>query len=157
MAGVTRVRLETPLPVLSETNRLPHHPIQYSVVDSKKGITEPAAEAFRSAAIRLVERLDAEAKSQERRGKTGGVEWKKLRGIIEDAEMEKTPFVAGMTRYFHRTYVFLMAILRYSYGSNLDYTMERSPSDALNSLTGGPPSIGYIHLFKASCDSRSLS
>jgi hypothetical protein len=60
-----------------------------------KGITDSVAEAFRSAAIRLIERLDADAKGRERRGKFSGIEWKRLKSIIEDAEMEKTPLVAG--------------------------------------------------------------
>jgi hypothetical protein len=95
LAGVTRVQLETPLPVLSEANRLPSHPIQYSIMDSKKGVTAPDAEAFRSAAVRLVERLDADAKSKERRGKVSEMERKRMISIIEDAEMEKMPLVAG--------------------------------------------------------------
>lgn len=95
LAGVTRVQLETPLPVLSEANRLPFHPIQYSIMDPKKGITESAVEVFKTAAVRFVERLDADAKGKERRGKFSGGELRRLRFIIEDAEMEKTPLVAG--------------------------------------------------------------
>lgn len=93
LAGVTRVKLEIPLPALSDSNRMPYHPVQFYTAQHSKGITEPAAEAFRAAALRLVERLDADAKS--RKGKLSIAEWRKLRTLIEEAETEKTPLISG--------------------------------------------------------------
>lgn len=74
---------------------MPQHPVQYDVPAAKGGriIDEHAAEAFRTSAGRLLDRLDAES-----RGKAGrtGVDWRRLRSIIDDAEAERTPWVAGM-------------------------------------------------------------
>jgi hypothetical protein len=61
------------------------------------------AETFRSASLRLIDRLDAESKN-ERRGIGAligkNIEWRKLRAVIEDAEADKTPWVAGQPWLF---------------------------------------------------------
>jgi len=59
-------------------------------------IEEHAAEAFRTAAARLLDRLDAESKGK---GGRVGVDWRRLRSIVEDAEADRTPWVAGMYRF----------------------------------------------------------
>ncbi|KAG8798699.1 hypothetical protein FRC16_006730 [Serendipita sp. 398] len=96
LAGVTRIRLEAPHPPSSKLHSLPPHPVHYHAIPSNKLITDPAAEAFRSAAVRLVDHLDAETRGK--RGKAGGtsVEWKRLKTIIEEAEPDRTPWIADI-------------------------------------------------------------
>ncbi|KAG8755555.1 hypothetical protein FRC14_003949 [Serendipita sp. 396] len=96
LAGVTRIRLEVPHPPSSKLHSLPPHPVHYHAIPSNKLITDPAAEAFRSAAVRLVDHLDAETRGK--RGKAGGtsVEWKRLKTIIEEAEPDRTPWIADI-------------------------------------------------------------
>ena len=73
---------------------LPPHTVHYPTVSAGRSISEPAAEAFRSAASRLVGQLDAESRA--RRGRAETVEWKRLKVIIEDSEADRTPWIAGM-------------------------------------------------------------
>ncbi|PVF96387.1 ATP-dependent protease La [Serendipita vermifera] len=100
LAGIARVQLGKPLPSPSSLEKIPMHPIHYSIPSSsEKSISEPMAETFRSAALRLVDRLDAESKN-DRRGIGAllgkNIEWRKLRAVIEDAEADKTPWVADI-------------------------------------------------------------
>jgi hypothetical protein len=94
LAGVTRVKLESPLPSPASLLKVPQHPVYYDVATDKPGrvVEENAAEAFRNAAVRLLDRLDSESKGKEGRI---GVDWRRLRSIVEDAEADRTPWVAG--------------------------------------------------------------
>jgi hypothetical protein len=94
LAGVTRVKLESPLPSPASLLKVSHHPVQYDVATDKPGraVDEHAAEAFRNAAVRLLDRLDSESKGK---GGRVGVDWRRLRAIVEDAEADRTPWVAG--------------------------------------------------------------
>ncbi|KIM26616.1 hypothetical protein M408DRAFT_330553 [Serendipita vermifera MAFF 305830] len=96
LAGVTRIQLETPLPSPPSLLKLPLHPVQYDITPAKgsHAIDEHAAEAFRTSAIRLLDRLNADNKSKG--GQTTGVDWRRLRSIVEDSDAERTPWVADI-------------------------------------------------------------
>ena len=89
------MRLESPLPSPASLLKLPRHIVHYDIAKDKAGrvVDELAAEAFRNAALRLLDRLDSESRSK---GGRSGIDWGRLRSVVEDAEADRMPWVAGM-------------------------------------------------------------
>lgn len=91
--GLTRVRLQPPHPPSSKLSNLPLHPVDYPP-QSKSSISEPAGETFRACALKFLDRLDVTAKSKMSGGNR--VDWRRMRVVVEEAEVDRLPWVAGM-------------------------------------------------------------
>jgi ATP-dependent Lon protease len=91
--GLSRVRLQTPYPPASKLSSLPLHPVDYPP-QSKSSLSEPAGETFRACALKLLERLDMSAKSKGSGGNR--VDWRRMKVVVEEAEVDRLPWVAGM-------------------------------------------------------------
>lgn len=93
LAGLSRVRLQTPHPPSSKLSSLPLHPVDYPP-QSKSHLSEPACETFRACTLKLLERLDVSAK-----GKMSGgnrLDWRRMKVVVEEAGADRLPWVAGM-------------------------------------------------------------
>ena len=92
LGGLSRVRLHTPYPPSSKLTSLPLHPVDYPP-QTKSALSEPAAETFRACALKFLERLDVSSKSKTPGGDR--VDWRSMKVIVEEAEVDRLPWVAG--------------------------------------------------------------
>lgn len=145
------MKLESPLPSSASLLKVPLHPVLYDVATDKPGrvVEEHTAEAFRTAASRLLDRLDSEAKGN---GGRVGVDWRRLRSIVEDAEADRTPWVAGMCDFAVVTVFtkWLDCAFRYPHGGHFTDSLARPSSNAIYTVIFGSRSLGYVSICKAS-------
>lgn len=93
LGGLSRVRLHTPHPPSSKLSSLPLHPVDYPP-QSKSSLSEPAAETFRACALKFLEHLDVSPVSKTPGGNR--VDWRRMRVVVEEADVDRLPWVAGM-------------------------------------------------------------
>lgn len=93
LGGLSRVRLQTPYPPSSKLSSLPLHPVDYPP-QNKSPPSEVAAETFRAHALKCLERLEASAKNKMSVGNR--VDWRRMKVVVEEAEVDRLPWVAGV-------------------------------------------------------------
>ena len=92
LLGITRVHLKTPLILSVTADPLTEHPVEYPGVDSNAVPSRESVEVFKSAALRLLDRLAKNAIGQSSRTDA----WSKLSGMIEETSEARAAWMADV-------------------------------------------------------------
>ncbi|EPQ55832.1 ATP-dependent protease La [Gloeophyllum trabeum ATCC 11539] len=120
LQGLTRVRLAAPVKLKSNapTDIIKLHPVEYPVVDDTP--SPETVEAFKAAALRLLDRLAKDSTQQSRKDA-----WMKIAGMVEEISEQRAPWMADV----------MISAVNGEYNDKLTFLSAAAPEERLRIAT----------------------